>query len=283
MSRSGRKIVQYLHEAHAAEVGRRRDMQAQIAITPPGRYRTALERHLGETIRHAERVCERLAELGETRGPLQTGIDGATTLAAQLLNIGRAPLDLVRGAGNEERILRNAKDSCAAEALEIATYAALERLAKDAQDRRTAKLASWIRADEEAMLKRILAEIPALTHAVARVSFDVEPPRALPRTTGDGAVRRQSNGAAAGRSGPSGPTDAAAAATSAAVRRSRGAARQRPAPEPWAGYDELTAIEVIAGLDGASEARLKRTRAYERTRKQRATVIQATERELARS
>jgi hypothetical protein len=58
----------------------------------------------------------------------------------------------MRGSSGEEKILKNAKDACAAEALEIATYAALERLAGRVGDRRTADLAGSIRADERRML-----------------------------------------------------------------------------------------------------------------------------------
>jgi ferritin-like metal-binding protein YciE len=310
LSRSGRKIVQYLNEAHAAEVGMRREIQAQLATTPPGRYHAALERHLRETTRHAERLSERLVELGEGRGRVQVGLGTASALAAQLLNIGKVPLELVRGSGNEERVLRNARDSCAAEAVEIATYTALERLAKDADDRRTAKLAAWIRADEEAMLKKILAEIPALADAVARASFEVVAPKALTRVTGSGGLHEtgdragrepagglaSGNGHAASRgaveragAGPAAARRAvneaagAARTASAAARRSASSASAPKAREPWVGYDRLTAVAIIAALDGASEATVRRTRGYERTRKNRATVIQATERELARS
>jgi len=249
LSRSERKIVQYLNEAYAAELGLGRDMQAEIAIIPAGRYRTLLERHLRETDRHAERLGSRLAELGETRGRLALGIDTATTLAAQLLRIGNVPLELVRRSAGEDRVLRSAKESCAAEALEIATYTALERIAKDADDRRTAKLAASIRADEEAMLKKILAELPGLAAAVARATFEVVPPRTPTQTAGQ-------------RAGPGTPRDV---------------------PEPWAGYAGLTAVEVIAALDGAGTAVCKRARAYEQAGKRRSTVIQATERELGRS
>ena len=40
------KIVQYLNEAHATEMGLTRVLQSQIAMTPRGSYRSALERHL---------------------------------------------------------------------------------------------------------------------------------------------------------------------------------------------------------------------------------------------
>jgi ferritin-like metal-binding protein YciE len=53
-------------------------------------------------------------------------------------------------------VLKNAKDACASEALEIATYTAIECLAQRVGDDETARLAASIRADEERMLARIL-------------------------------------------------------------------------------------------------------------------------------
>ena len=53
-------------------------------------------------------------------------------------------------------MLKNAKDAAATEALEIATYTALERLAGRVGDDETAKLAASIRRDEEKMLERVL-------------------------------------------------------------------------------------------------------------------------------
>jgi hypothetical protein len=52
--------------------------------------------------------------------------------------------------------------------------------------------------------------------------------------------------------------------------------------EPWPGYDELTAAEVQAVLsEGDDEERLTQVRAYERSHKNRAGVLKATEREPA--
>jgi hypothetical protein len=49
-------------------------------------------------------------------------------------------------------------DACASEALEIATYMAIERLARRVGDEETTTLAASIRGDEENMLERILRE-----------------------------------------------------------------------------------------------------------------------------
>ena len=49
MSQSDQKVVQYLNEARASEIGLVSVLRSQIAMTPRGSYRDALERHLGET------------------------------------------------------------------------------------------------------------------------------------------------------------------------------------------------------------------------------------------
>ena len=107
-----------------------RQLQAQIAMTPKGQYRDGLETHLQETRRHADRLEGRLAELGQGNNLLQAGLGAVESLVGQALALTKTPLDLVRGTGGEEKVLKNAKDSCAAEALEIATYTAIAQLAR---------------------------------------------------------------------------------------------------------------------------------------------------------
>jgi hypothetical protein len=50
---------------------------------------------------------------------------------------------------------------------------------------------------------------------------------------------------------------------------------------PIAGYDDLTAAEVAAELDGMSEAELRRVHDYEKANANRKTVLGAIERRLA--
>jgi ferritin-like metal-binding protein YciE len=168
------KIVQYLNEAHASELALARQLQAQIAMTPRGSYRDGLETHLNETHRHAERLERRLSELGQGNNPLQVGLGAVQSVIGQALALTKTPLDLVRGSGGEEKVLKNAKDSCAAEAQEIATYTAIARLARTAGDATTERLAKSVLRDEQKMLDRLLEEIPRLTDAVAQAEFDGE-------------------------------------------------------------------------------------------------------------
>jgi ferritin-like metal-binding protein YciE len=332
------KVTQYLNEAHASEVGLVRVLQSQIAMTPRGTYRTGLERHLRETRDHAERLQTRLGELGQGANPLQVGIGAAETVIAQALALSKTPLDLLRGTGGEEKVLKNAKDACATEALEIATYTSLERLARSVGDEDTAKLAVSIRADEERMLERILKELPKLTDAV--VSADVK---------GNGTYDVTRTGAADTTRKAARTTRATAAKGTAKAKRSARQARKVPGAaraegevkgalagvgdlpiarydkltadeitskltelsqvdlakvdaferkhenrttilgristlrgnEPWPGYDELSVADIRTALAGATDARTKATREYERAHKSRAGVLDATERELS--
>src|ERR1700712_4734568 len=85
MTKSQKKIVQYLDEAHATEQALTRVLQSQIAMTPRGSYRSALETHLGETRSHADRVARRMKELGHGNSPLHVATDVVQTVVGQLL------------------------------------------------------------------------------------------------------------------------------------------------------------------------------------------------------
>ncbi|HWT25873.1 MAG TPA: DUF892 family protein [Solirubrobacteraceae bacterium] len=282
MSKANQKVLQYLNEAHASEVGLVRVLQSQIAMTPRGAYRSALETHLRETRDHAERVQRRIAELDGGFNPLLAGIGVAEAVIAQALALGKTPLDLLRGTGGEEKVLKNAKDAAATEALEIATYTALERLAQSVGDDTTARLAASIRADEEKMLDRVLREIPKLTDAV--VAADVD---------GKGSYDVTTTGAAdAARAAGEATKEVARESTAKARRTARqtrkvpGAARAEGAVKgavasesdlPIARYDSLTADEITGKLTDLSQIDLAKVAAYERKNQGRSTVLDRVE------
>jgi ferritin-like metal-binding protein YciE len=273
MNASETKVAQYLGEARASEQALIRVLQAQIAMTPRGRYRTALERHLRETRTHADLLGDRLAELGRDEHPLQAVLGVAQEVVGQALALGKTPLDLVRGSGGEEKVLKNAKDACATEALEIATYTAIERLARAVGDDDTAELATTIRAEEEAMLACILDEIPQLADAV--VSADVR---------GDGSYDIRATGAGEAVADVREQAGKAARSTVSNARRAARGARRVPGVAeaegavasvedlPIAGYDGRTAEEIAARLPGLSQVDLAKVDAYERRNDDRATI-----------
>ncbi len=278
MNADQQKIVQYLNEAHASEHALVRVLQSQIAMTPRGTYRRGLETHLSETRDHAERVGKRLERLGQGGNPLLAAVGLAETLLGQLLALGKTPLDVLRGSGGEEKILKNAKDACATEALEIATYTAIERLATAVGDRETARLASSIRADEEKMLERVLREIPTLTDAVVAAEINGDPSFDVTKTGAADAVR---SSAKAGKR----TARKAAAKTKASARSARkvpGVAQaegQVKGAVASAGdlaiarYDSQTADDVVAKLSGLSQIELAKIDGYERKNQNRTTVL----------
>src|SRR5438876_7639438 len=119
MNKAEQKIVQYLSEARGMERALAHVLQSQIAMTPKGAHRNGLESHLQETYDHGERVQRRLDRLGAGGNPLSFGVNLLRSVVGEALALGKAPVDLVRGSGGEEKVLKNAEDACAAEAREI--------------------------------------------------------------------------------------------------------------------------------------------------------------------
>jgi ferritin-like metal-binding protein YciE len=168
-TQQGRDLIRrYLGEAHATEQALVTTLQAHITMAPSGSYQRLLEGHLNETRQQARAIERRLAELGASSSVVGATVDLARTLAGQMLALTKGPIDILRGSSREEKLLKNAKDECTTEALEIATYDALEAAARAVGDEKTAALAVRHREQEERMLACLREEIPALTEATVR-------------------------------------------------------------------------------------------------------------------
>jgi len=177
----------------------------------------------------------------------------------------------------------------ASEALEVATYTALERLASQVGDERTAKLAASIRADEQRMLERIIREIPKLTDAVVgsdvkgNGSYDI-------RKTGAADTTREVAGEAKSEAKEAaGEVKQAARKTQTRAKRTARQARKVPGVAQVEGqvkgavaseqdlaipgYDELTAQEIHDKLSKLSQIDLAKIDSYERKNHNRTTVL----------
>lgn len=155
------KLVQYLSEAYGKERELEAALGAHIAMTVKGPYKKRLQQHLKETKSHAKQVERRIKQLGGGAQTLQ-GTVGKLTAAA------KGPLHMVRGSGEQEKMLKNAKTEYFNEHEEIATYLAIETLAEKVKDSETAKLARGIRREEERMAGFLQGQIKSLSGAVAR-------------------------------------------------------------------------------------------------------------------
>jgi ferritin-like metal-binding protein YciE len=173
------KLVHYLNEAYGTEMRLETALQAHISMTVSERYRKRLKDHLSETKRHARDVKQRIKRLGGNAHAVTTpGPDIVSDAAGALIGgaekavaLAQGPLRAVRGTGEAERQLKNAKTEYASEAEEIATYTAIETLAEVLGDAETGQLARSIRREEERMLGFLQREINNQTKAVARAEI----------------------------------------------------------------------------------------------------------------
>ena len=170
------KLIQYLNEAYGKEMELETSLQAHIGMTTRAPYRKRLQQHLKETKAHARGVKKRIKQLGgkaETvpaPGP-DAVADAASTVqsvASKAVAAAKGPLHMIRGTGEQEKMLKNAKTQYSEEAEEIANYSAIEVLAKAVGDKETAQLARGIRREEQRMSKFLSGQIETLTKAVVQ-------------------------------------------------------------------------------------------------------------------
>lgn len=168
------KLVQFLNEAYAKEKQLETSLQAHVDATSRDDYAKRLKDHLKETKSHATQVARRIKQLGgnpETVSiPGPEGLGRMAENVAEKLNKAKAaahgPLHTVRGMGEQEQMLHNARVEYADEAHEIATYLVIDSLATAMGDKDTAKLARDIRRDEERMQKFLADLMPELSASV---------------------------------------------------------------------------------------------------------------------
>jgi ferritin-like metal-binding protein YciE len=154
------KLVQYLNEAYGKEKELETSLEAHIAMTTKAPYKKRLKQHLKETRSHARQLERRIKKLGGGGHAIQTVVAKATAAA-------KGPLHMVRGSGEQEKMLKNAKTEYFNEHEEISTYLAIETFATKVSDKETAKLARDIRREEERMAKFLEGQIKSLSGAVA--------------------------------------------------------------------------------------------------------------------
>jgi ferritin-like metal-binding protein YciE len=134
------KLVDYVQDAHAMEMNVQMMLTSMIASTDNTKIKKRLEKHLEETKEQADRLQKRLDDLDEGASLRKEG-------AAIMASLPKGMLDQVRG----DKPGKNARDGFVTEALEIAAYQLLERLAERAGDEKTVRVARRNRAEEERM------------------------------------------------------------------------------------------------------------------------------------
>jgi ferritin-like metal-binding protein YciE len=203
------KLIQYLNEAYGKERELETALDAHIAMTTRMPYKKRLRQHLTETKGHARSLERRIKQLGGS----PTSVGATAKKAAALA---KGPLHMLRGSGEAEKQLKNAKTEFWNEAEEIATYTAIEALADTVGDKETAKLARTIRREEERMSSYLEKLIPTLTRAVAQEEI----PAAERRTNGASRSRRRRTTSASSSRNGSGSRSTSSRSGSASRSRS---------------------------------------------------------------
>jgi ferritin-like metal-binding protein YciE len=250
MNERDTKIVQYLNDAYATERRLEIALQAHIAMTPRADYKKRLREHLKETKAHARLVARRIKALGgeaETMslpGPdaVVKGATGAKAAVQRAAAVVQGPLHAVRGTGQQERMLKNARTEYQDEAEEIATYRVIEALAKAVGDKETAKLARDIGREEKKMADFLVGlmdqlaldvvhdEIPvAQIGAAPAARRTASRPRSTTRGAASTGSRAKASGSRATGSGSRAKTTSGRSRATTARAASKPASRAKPA------------------------------------------------------
>jgi ferritin-like metal-binding protein YciE len=204
------KLIQYLNEAYGKEKELETALQAHIKMTRRPPYKKRLQEHLKETKAQAKGLEKRIKALGgkaERSAPVPVvGPDAAveaagavTAAATKAVAAAKGPLHALRGTGEAEKQLKNAKDELWNEYQEIGNYTAIETLAEALDDDETVKLAREYRRQEERMASYLLKLIPTLTRGGragrpaprARVRGGRRRPSGAPRREPPGTLTRR--------------------------------------------------------------------------------------------
>jgi ferritin-like metal-binding protein YciE len=170
------KLIQYLNEAYGKEKELEMALKAHISMTSRDAYKKRLREHLKETSAQAKALERRIKQLGgKAEAVSLPGPEVASEAAAKVtaaakkgVALAQGPLHAIRGTGEAEKLLKNAKTELFNEFEEIANYLAIEELANGLYDRDTAKLAREFRRQEERMASFLQKLIPQLAKQVVR-------------------------------------------------------------------------------------------------------------------
>jgi ferritin-like metal-binding protein YciE len=231
------KLIQYLNEAYGKEKELETALQAHIKMAKRPPYKKRLQEHLKETKAQAKGLERRMKALGgkAERAPLPIPVPGpaaaveaasaVTAAATKAMAAAKGPIHALRGSGEAEKQLKNAKDELWNEYEEIGNYTAIETLADALNDAETAKLARDFRKQEERMAAFLLKLIPQLAKAVVTEEIPAAERRKPAAATRSRSTRAAASSRSSGTTRSNGSSRSSGASRSSGSSRSSGASR----------------------------------------------------------
>lgn len=214
-------IVKYLNEAYGKEKQLETNLQALIGRAQNHKtLKKGLQDHLKVTKNQAREIERRIKALGgkAEAGPDLPGPDAvagagaaATNLANRALAAAKGPVQMLRGTGEADNMLRNVRDAFWNEAEEIGHYNVIEQVATKLNDRETVSLAKRFRREEERMQKFLERQIKSLVGEVVKQEVPASERRS---SNGSTRRRRSSSSSSRSRSAASGSSSSRSRSTS---------------------------------------------------------------------
>ncbi|HBQ13656.1 MAG TPA: hypothetical protein DEF51_21805 [Myxococcales bacterium] len=226
-----------------------------------------------------EGPMEILENLGKKRDAL---LSRGVALAADTRDRGVAALDVVRsGALDWHATLEARRAELDADGSRWQRLSDLQLLVLDRFDRVLLAFGERVRAEIQRLSRlELSADAPPVK---AKVAKPAAAKTAAARTaTATKATAKTATGTKAPRKAKAGKTDAKSASKKTPTAKKRAAKKPngKSLLMPIAGYDSLTAKEVLAELDGLTRSQCETVRDHEALNKKRKTVLKALETRL---
>ncbi|MCW2989811.1 MAG: hypothetical protein JWM73_405 [Solirubrobacterales bacterium] len=254
-------LVKYLNEAFGKEKQLETNLTALIGRAQNHKtLKKGLQDHLKVTKNQSRELQKRIRALGgkAEAGPDLPGPDALTGAGSAVANVAnravaaaKGPVQMLRGTGEADNMLRNVRDAFWNEAEEIGHYNVIEQVAVKLSDRETASLAKRFRREEERMQKFLERQIKALVGEVIKDEVPASERRS-------GTTRRRSSSARSSsrtRSSSNGASASSSSRSTSASSSSRSTPKRKAAGQKAA----ATRTRKAAASSAKSTARSARS------------------------
>jgi ferritin-like metal-binding protein YciE len=168
---SRERLVRYLQDAHAAEVGVKEMLESFLNDSEDTSIRSMLQEHIVTTESQADRLEQRLSAYDESPS------GGKGFFNSLMAKMG----ELMHGAHDEyDKVTQNVIKAYATEHLEIGMYESLYHYATSVGDDETAMLARQIQQEEQRTAERLFPMIQECAMATVSATSEADRGRAYP-------------------------------------------------------------------------------------------------------